>query len=274
MRPTMAFADLDGTLISSRRMLERWGGPATVCVEEYAGAPSAHVTERAAALIAEMNRHGRLVPVTTRTLEQYRRIRLPGPRPPVALCANGAVLLLDGVPDQAHARQVQANLRQLEHRPTGVAERLVTTFGERWGTARVRVADDYFCYVVFDTAQQADRGAHDLTGLAEELGWKLSLQGRKCYLVPSQLTKGHAVRSVVERLGWSDFVAAGDAVLDLEMLTSARAAVVPAHSEMLQPVGVERVELPADTVVTRGHGAHAAEEIARWLAHQVGARVE
>ncbi|MHC3394839.1 HAD family hydrolase, partial [Streptomyces lavendulocolor] len=39
------------------------------------------------------------VPATTRTREQYHRIRLPGPPPRDAICANGGHLRVDGVSD-------------------------------------------------------------------------------------------------------------------------------------------------------------------------------
>ena len=37
------------------------------------------------------------VPVTTRVVEQYRRVELPGAPPQYAIAANGGVLLIDGV---------------------------------------------------------------------------------------------------------------------------------------------------------------------------------
>ncbi|MBI0319957.1 HAD family hydrolase, partial [Streptomyces javensis] len=76
-------SDLDRTLIYSAAALglemPDAEAPRLLCVETYQGKPLSYLTETAAGLLAELVRTSVFVPTTTRTVEQYRRIRLPGP---------------------------------------------------------------------------------------------------------------------------------------------------------------------------------------------------
>ena len=132
--------------------------------------------------------------MTTRTLEQYRRVDL-GIRPRFAVTANGGTLLVDGVPDPRWQRTVR-------HRLAGRGRPLpeVAALAERWAdpswVRTMRVADDFFVYLVAHERELIP----DLTDLEAELaaaGWTLSVQGRKVYLVPAALTKQAALAEVV-----------------------------------------------------------------------------
>ncbi|WP_462186826.1 MULTISPECIES: HAD family hydrolase [unclassified Frankia] len=224
--------DLDKTLIFSRHSLllaDDRPAPELVEVERLDGAPISFATARSLALLAELHDLAVLVPVTTRTLAQYARVKL-GVRPRYAIAANGGHLLVDGVPDPAWAAGVAAEVAAA---CAPLAE--MVALAERsaaGGWARlVRVADGLFVYLVaHDRA-----GIPDLTGEAETAraaGWAMSLQGRKVYFVPSVLTKQRAVAEVARRAGTARLLAAGDSVLDVPMLAAADHAVRPAHGEL------------------------------------------
>jgi hypothetical protein len=224
--------DLDQTLIYSRRAFRLQPGspePALHVAEIYDGAPSSFVTARSAALLRRLAATAELVPVTTRTLEQYRRIDL-GMIFPFAVTANGGTLLVDGVPDPSWERTVR---ERLDGSGSPLAE--VLALAEQIadpGWARLtRVADGYFVYLV---AHDRDM-IPDLSDVEDDLrgrGWTLSVQGRKVYLVPAALTKQAALAEVVRRTGCSAVAAAGDSLLDAGMLAAADAAVRPAHGEL------------------------------------------
>lgn len=224
--------DLDQTLIYSRRAFRLPAGadePAIRVAETYNGAPSSFVTGRAGQLIARLAAKAEFVPVTTRTLEQYRRIDL-GVDCRYAVTANGGTLLVDGVPDAAWECAVRerlaANGAPLDE-ILGLAEGVADS-----GWVRItRVADDYFVYLVAHDRSRIP----DLCGLADALAardWTLSVQGRKVYLVPALLTKQAALDEVVRRTGCVAVAAAGDSLLDAGMLEAADAAVRPAHGEL------------------------------------------
>ncbi len=67
---------------------------------------------------------------------------------------------------------------------------------------------------------------------AENRGWTVSLQGRKIYAVPKPLTKSAAVREVARRTGADLTLAAGDSLLDADLLLAADRGWRPGHGEL------------------------------------------
>ncbi|WP_163549490.1 sucrose-6-phosphate hydrolase [Candidatus Frankia nodulisporulans] len=230
-------------------------------VERYNGAPQSYATARELELLAELDRVAVVVPVTTRTLAQYRRVDL-GIRPRYAIAANGGHLLVDGEPDPAWAATVAADLTGCAPPATmlGLAER----FAAGWART-VRAADDLFVYVVaHDRLDIPDLAA--LTVQVEAGGWSVSQQGRKVYLVPTALTKQRAVDEVRRRTGTRVQLAAGDSVLDIPMLLAADAAVRPAHGELH-----ELAWTAPHVTITADAGGRAGEQLLSALLAQVRA---
>ena len=90
-------SDLDNTLIYSYK---RDIGTDTVCAEVYEGRQVSFMTKRSRELLEKVNQTMHFVPVTTRSVQQYQRIRFGDTwSPRLALAANGGVLLRDGVSD-------------------------------------------------------------------------------------------------------------------------------------------------------------------------------
>jgi hypothetical protein len=221
--------DLDRTLIYSRRAAGPLPVPELVAVEHLDGAPASFLTARAHALLRELAAAALLVPVTTRTLAQYRRVDLSVPLR-YAIVANGGHLLVDGRPDEGWARAVRARLRRAGLGLAEVMRRAEALADPAWART-LRSADDLFAYVV---AHHRER-IPDLSELAAWLragGWTTSVQGRKVYLVPATLTKAAALAELRRRCGYPPVAAAGDSGLDREMLEAAEAAVRPAHGEL------------------------------------------
>lgn len=85
--------DLDNTLIYSYK---HELGNEKRNVELYQGREISFITEKTYELLKKVNQQYQIVPVTTRTVEQYQRIHL-GIHPfQYALTCNGGILLVDG----------------------------------------------------------------------------------------------------------------------------------------------------------------------------------
>lgn len=258
---TLIATDLDQTLIYSRRAIARWGGgaEAVVAVEQYDGADASFLTAAAAATMARLTERATVVPTTTRTPEQLARVRLPGTPSDYAVAANGGVLLVDGVPDADWGRAVA-------ERVTGSApldEVLVHAHSScrpEW-TKSVRAASDLFCYAVLERAELPGTFVVDQAAWAAERGWQVSLQGRKLYWVPMSLTKSAAVQEVARRIGSTYLLAAGDSLLDADLLLAADRAIMARQGELFgSGWRAPHVE------VTAADGLLAGEEIAAWFA--------
>jgi hypothetical protein len=254
-------SDLDRTLIYSAaaagdRALVADG---VVPVERLGGRPISFMTATAARVLEELAHRHLVVPVTTRTPAQLARVRLPGPPARYAVAGNGGALLVDGEPDAAWARGVRSRLRAVAPLDRAVAA-LSAVCDPAW-TAKLRVADDLFCYAVVDRGAMPDDVPDRLRSWAGPNGWGVSVQGRKLYLVPVPLTKSSAVAEVARREGTDRLVAAGDSFLDVDLLTAADRGVRPGHGEL-----AERGWSVPTVDVLRSTGLRAGEEILAWFA--------
>lgn len=260
-RRVLVASDLDRTLIYSAAALGLTmpdaEAPRLLCVEVYESKPLSYVTETAAGLLDEVGRGTVFVPTTTRTREQYGRIHLPGPAPEFAICANGGHLLVDGVSDPEWragvGRRLAAECASLDE----VRAHMVRTADPAW-LLKERVAEDLFAYLVVERSLLPDGWVKELAVWAEGRGWTVSLQGRKIYAVPKPLTKSAAVREVARRIGAEEILAAGDSLLDADLLLAADRSWRPGHGELADTGW----RAPGLTVLPE-RGVAAGEEILR-----------
>lgn len=257
--------DLDRTMIYSRkaRSLGEDDHPA-VCVEVHDGEQASFMTVAAGQLLTSLAATTTVVPVTTRVDEQYGRVRLPGPPPHYAITTNGGVLLVDGEPDRDWTRHVHRELAgafPLDDVWDQVGHVCHPEF-----TVKLRNAGGLFCYAVIRPSRLPSGFVADVSGWAAERGWRTSLQGRKLYWVPEQLTKSAAVAEVAGRVGADFVLAAGDSLLDVDLLLGADRGIHPRHGELYEQ------GWSAPTVIcTESSGILAGEEIVHWFAASTAA---
>lgn len=212
MGDLILFSDLDGTLIFSARLRR----PDDVVVDWYNGEPVSCITPRQAERLAGLRR---VIPVTSRSVEQYRRIKFPeGFSPEYALCSNGGTLLVNGEPDADWTSRSLAVYRECSNeleRFRGLLER------DPDRSFEIRLVDGLFLFTKSaDPERTLGRlGAGELCGCFA--------QGRKVFVIPHGLSKGEAVRRLAERLGLTRerIVCAGDSLVDVSMLNIARTAL-------------------------------------------------
>jgi hypothetical protein len=233
--PVLVASDLDRTLIYSAAALSLTmpdaRAPRLLCVEVHESKPLSYMTETAAALLADLGDAAVFVPTTTRTRKQYQRINLPGPPPTYAICANGGHLLVDGVSDPAWHARVTARLADECASLDEVRAHLLASADPAW-VRKHRVAEDLFAYLVVERELLPEEWVKELAVWAENRGWTVSLQGRKLYAVPKPLTKSAAMHEVARRAGAELTLAAGDSLLDADLLLAADRGWRPGHGEL------------------------------------------
>ncbi|MFI5638911.1 HAD family hydrolase [Streptomyces goshikiensis] len=263
-------SDLDRTLIYSAAALGLTMpdpvAPRLLCVEVHESKPLSYMTETAAGLLAELTAAPGVVfvPTTTRTRKQYQRIRFPGRPAQYAICANGGQLLVDGVPDRDWRRQVAGRLAAECAPLEEVHAHLLATADPAW-LRKARLAEDLFAYLVVERALVPEEWLKALVDWSEARGWAVSLQGRKIYAVPRPLTKSAAMREVARRTGATETLAAGDSLLDADLLLAADRAWRPGHGELADAGWTA----PNVTALTKA-GVLAGEEIVRAFGRSAG----
>lgn len=253
-------SDLDRTLIYSPKALHLGSErPPLDCVEVHDGKRASFMTTEAAKTFASLAALSTVVPVTTRVPAQFHRVTLPGPPARYAVAANGGLLYVDGTLDRDWSAGIARGL-------TGAVP--LTVVWEHAGricqpdwTVKLRNASGLFCYAVLHRDRLPAGFVAQTTDWAAQRGWRVSLQGRKLYWVPQMLTKIAAVAEVARRIDAEVVLAAGDSLLDVDLLVGADLGIHPRHGE-LHETGWSA----PNVVQTAAVGVRAGAEIVRWLA--------
>jgi len=242
------FSDLDGTLIFSQRLLD--AGRDITLVERLNGKPQAWMSNKAWEGVERARRFAHLVPVTTRTREQYERIRLPGGRAEYVILSNGARILRDGIEDRGWSEAIDDPSWSVTG-PTDITALLERHVGAEPWVREIAHHDNIACVITHRGEVAPDWFAPLAIDIASDHGYTAYPQGRKTHLIPTHVTKEAAAAEVARRLGLTRTIAAGDHQLDAGLMLWADEAIQPAH-------GVAVPGVP----VTRASGVRASEEIA------------
>jgi len=260
----MLFAsDLDQTLIYSHKTLINQEIDHQIRpVERLEDRFISFMTQKALSVLKEIAQRVLFVPVTTRTKLQYRRINFLGNdiTHQYAVTSNGGTIFSEGREDEGWAQLILAGRDKCL-----AAQDLIHKFDEISHSSWVikdsgKLADNLFYYCLIEREKIPLSELASFKLWANDNHWELSIQGRKLYLVPQNVNKKAAIQYIKEKEGISRVVAAGDSLLDLDMLNAADLALAPAHGELyslyLQGIsGLDKIKF------TQKSGIEAAEEI-------------
>lgn len=227
------FSDLDGTLIfsASRKKV------GDIVIEHKDGEDISCVTARQAELLPNI---GNIIPVTTRSVEQYRRIEFPkGFAPEYALCDNGGTLLINGESDGPWLERSADIFREAMEDISRFRALLERDPDRRF---EVRMVDGFFLFT---------KSANPVLTLAR-LGTGESCEcfatGEKVYVIPKRLNKGAAVKRLAELIGLprEGIFCAGDSLMDVPMLNAAHTAIFTENIPEDKITVPERIQRPAN----------------------------
>lgn len=226
-------SDLDNTLLfSHRHRMET-----DQCVELLEGKEQGFCTRHSLELLAQVREKTLFIPVTTRSVAQYQRIRWPDAcRPRCAAAANGGILLVDGGEDLAWS----ARTRELTAPWQGELLALQARLPEAPVLRRYRMVDGLYLFAACDSGEDAQAGGQFFAG---QTGLDIQVSGRKVYFFPPPLSKGEAIRRLRERFRPDKTVCAGDSVIDIPMLRAGDVAILPERA-LLQGENPDRLRIP------------------------------
>lgn len=215
--------DMDNTIIYSYK---HDIGMEKRCAEIYQGREISFMTHKTEKMLKEIAKEILVVPTTTRTKEQYERIRLGLDEIPYALVCNGGILLKNGAEDEAWYQE-SLNMIQESNEELEKAERLLE-------------ADEDVCFEIRNIRglfifTKSNRPEESVKKLSDKLNASLVdvfNNGVKVYVVPKKLTKGNAVSRLKALLNAEKVIAAGDSEFDISMLQCADMGIAPEELEM------------------------------------------
>ena len=233
MPGTLIFTDLDGTLIFSAAK-KREGD--IVC-EYKDDREISCITSRQAELLPKLTG---VIPVTTRSVEQYRRIRFPeGFSPEYVLVDNGGTLLINGEPD----REWTENSLRIVGECWQELERTRRTLeNDSSRSFEIRLVDGMFLFTKSDSPAKS----LELMRAAAGERVKCFAVGAKLYAVPAEINKGGAAVRLRERIApGSRMLCAGDSLMDVPLLQFADTAIFP--EDIREPIGTaNKVTFPRE----------------------------
>lgn len=233
------FTDLDRTLIYSAKQVKKYGNSFTdlVVVEKKNDKPLSYmrsdVWEKLKNGKAEYH-NNKIVPVTTRTWEQYSRISLPFKHED-AIILNGGRIFINGEEIIEWNKKLKEQIGSLITSTFTWLEQYLNT--PSFKVEHVKQADGLFIYVTApktNTSEQVNSLEDVLVDICAEKELNLSRQDTKFYLLPPFLSKGEAVHEYCRITGFEGYsMATGDTVLDYSMAEYVDLFIRPAHADHL-----------------------------------------
>jgi hypothetical protein len=234
----IALVDLDDTLFQTIRKC-----PPDLCPEQLTplgfakdGSALSYATPRQMRFLEWLTETTHLVPVTARSLDALRRVRIPFA---AAICAHGGVVLGDdGHPDEGWAERIaeQAALHTTD------LNRLASAIAAADDPAiqvRVLTEGDIPLYVLVKHADQdADALFRVVDAAVPSLppGWTDHRNGNNIALMPPYLGKAHAVAHILPalkaRFPDAPVVGIGDSLTDAPFMALCDFAMLPTRSQL------------------------------------------
>ncbi len=250
-------SDLDRTLIFSERSIGKLEEE-RICIEQLEDKKISYVTKRICDQLEEINNRMYFVPVTTRSLAQYERIMLFQNTiiPPVAIVANGGVILRNGQVDLEWQKRMEELMANLPMPISEVQQCFVKQLTKPYLLKNQMMDNLFFVYGVnLNTVNLVE--LQELKNQLAPHGWTCYLNGRKLYIMPSELTKGNAVAYIKAQQTFDYHIAAGDSFMDMSMLALADWGLAPAHGEI--------TDMPSIEVINQKGAAFAEQCLAEIL---------
>ncbi|WEG14623.1 HAD hydrolase family protein [Pullulanibacillus sp. KACC 23026] len=230
-------SDLDRTLIYSNTMMERHPiGNGSVPVEYKEDQIISYMSRDSINLLQKINRKHLFVPVTTRAFYQYKRIHAfqDEMKPRFAIVANGGTILIDGKQDLEWAWLIKQRLQDTSSPKEDMLKSFAKIRHDQWVEREFNVDDFFYMFHINRQHLPLDE-IQAFQSELEACGWTMFVHGnRKLYLLPKQLNKALAVSHLQTYVDYEFHAAAGDSLMDYDMLLQADYGFSPKHGELFE----------------------------------------
>lgn len=210
--------DLDNTIIYSYK---HDIGKLKRMVELYQGREISFITERQFELLEILKKQIIIIPITTRTIEQYNRIDLGIGKFQYALTCNGGVLIENG---KESKEWYSESLQMIEESKDVMKEAQELLYSEKRRSFELRYIKELF---LFTKCDEPKRVVEYLKRQLNDDLVDIFNNGIKVYVVPKNLSKGCAIQRLRKYLYTEEIIVAGDSEFDVSMLKVGDYGVAP-----------------------------------------------
>ncbi len=231
--------DLDNTIIYSYKHNI---GKEKINVEIYQDREISFITKKTYNLLEMLKKEYVIIPTTTRTIEQYKRIDLGIGEFTYALVCNGGVLLINGEQDN---EWYEASLQLVNESNSELEKAMSLLTGDVRRKFELRFIEKLFVFTK----------CNDPYEVVQNLKSQLDIElvdvfnnGEKVYVVPKKLSKGIAINRLREKLHPEYIIAAGDSEFDVSMVEEADYGIVPPGFTYMYNCKKNLLEMEEDTI--------------------------
>jgi hypothetical protein len=231
--------DLDDTLFQTLRKCPADIEPERLVALGFArdGSPLSYATPRQMQLIDWLQQTVRLVPVTARSLDALRRVRIEFT---AAVCAHGGIILDDaGAVDSAWSAHIGEQARHYARKLASLAEAVRRVAGAEPLSVRVMSEGGADLYVLVKHAAAVDAALYGvIDAMAGEVpvDWTIHRNGNNVAMMPPFLGKHHAVAALLpelrKRYPDAPVIGIGDSITDAPFMALCDFAMMPTGSQL------------------------------------------
>lgn len=216
-------SDLDNTIIYSYK---EDIGKNKILVEKRLEKELSFMSEYSHSKLEVLSKNYNFIPLTTRSLEQYRRINFFGEKKiKIALVANGGILLEnDKIVDKWYEESLSLARKSLEELKK--AKEILSQREEIY--FEIRFVDELFIFT------KSNNIVITLEVLMKNLNLSLvdiSNHGEKIYIFPKSINKGKSLERLRKYYNFNVIVVAGDSEMDIPMLERGDISIFPIKLE-------------------------------------------
>ncbi|MFK3889763.1 hypothetical protein [Sphingomonas sp. NPDC079357] len=241
MTCAITLVDLDDTLFQTLRKCPRDQPLARLTALGFAkdGSPLSYATPRQMAFLGWLAETTHLVPVTARSLDALRRVRIPFA---AAICAHGGVILDErGEIDAGWQATIVARAAEHSEALAGLVAAIAAEAVVRGAAINARVLTEGNA-PLYALAKHADADAETLFAVVDAAigslpaGWTDHRNGNNVALMPPYLGKAHAVARILPalraRFPNAPVIGVGDSRTDAPYMTLCDFAMMPTRSQL------------------------------------------
>ena len=220
MKNILFASDLDNTLIySGRHKLDD-----DICIEYIHEKPQGYISKKTLDALKNITSGATVLPITTRSIEQYLRIQWPeGCEPEYAITTNGAVLLHRGKPVEEWWQSTQELIKPFEDE----LERMHTLLAQSDKFIRCRIVDSSYLFVYCKDGVSAGDCMQEYSN---ETTLCTVASGKKLYFFPNMINKGESLKRFLSFMPYKTVICAGDSSIDIPLLVQGDIAYVPGRT--------------------------------------------